>query len=263
MAGKVYFVATPIGNLDDFSPRAVRVLSEADVLYCEDTRHSRILTQHYGITTPMKSYHKFNEKAVAETLIAAVREGKNVAVISDAGTPAVSDPGCVLVQRLKAEKIPYTVVPGACAFVNAFVLSGFQPPVAFVGFLPEKTAEKRKLLEKCGSCALAVYVSPHNVNEDLAFLEEALGNRNVALVRELTKVYEEVTFGTLADRVENPKGEYVLVVEGKEEENSLNDLSVREHVEFYVNSGLSRMDAMKQTAKDRGISKSAVYKEML
>ena len=263
MAGKVYFVATPIGNLEDLSYRAVRVLSEAEILYCEDTRHSRILAQHYGIRTPMKSYHKFNEKAAADSLLEAVREGKNVAVISDAGTPAVSDPGRILIRRLQQEKISYTVIPGACAFVNAFVLSGFDPPVAFVGFLPEKTSDKKKLLEKCGSCALAVYVSPHSINEDLEFLEQSLGNRKAAFVRELTKVYEEVSFGTLSDRVENPKGEYVLIVEGKEEENSLNGLTIREHVAFYMNSGMNRMDAMKQTAKDRGIPKSNVYKEML
>lgn len=259
--GKVFFVATPIGNLGDMSFRAVETLKSADVILCEDTRHSAILLDKYGIDKPLRSFHKFNEAKTLDA-VCALAESKDVAVISDAGMPCISDPGYLLVRRLIEKNIEYTVVPGASAFVTAFVLSGFEAPFAFAGFLKEKQADRQKQLESLSpSCANIFYSAVHNVNDDLKTLFEFFGNRKVAVVKEISKIHESVEFFHLKDaRVQDPKGEYVLVVEGKAESIALNSLPPKEHVEFYVNGGMSKMDAIKQTAKDRGVSKNEIYK---
>lgn len=259
---KVYFVATPIGNLGDISFRAVETLKNADLLLCEDTRHSRILLDKYGVNKPLKPFHKFNEKKTLDFVCRQVQEGKTVAVLSDAGMPCVSDPGYLLVRRLIEEGIKYTVIPGACAFVTAFVMTGFEAPFTFAGFLREKQSERRKQLEALPYNGVNIFYSAvHNVNDDLKALYEFFGDRKVAVVKEISKMYESVRFFDLRDAaVEDPKGEYVIVIDAVKEQSALNDLSPEEHVAFYEKSGMSRMEAIKQTAKDRGVSKNEIYK---
>ncbi len=259
---KVYFVATPIGNLGDISYRAVETLKNADLLLCEDTRHSRILLDRYGVNKPLKSFHKFNEKKTLDFVCDTVRSGKTVAVISDAGMPCVSDPGYLLVRRLIEEKIDYTVLPGACAFVTAFVMTGFEAPFTFAGFLKEKASERQKQLESLPYGGVNIFYSaPHNVNADLRALYGFFGDRKVAVVKEISKLHESAEFFRLKDaEVVTPRGEYVIVVDGAEEENALNALSPEEHVAFYEKGGMSRMEAIKRTAKDRGVGKNEIYK---
>lgn len=262
---KVYFVATPIGNLSELCPRAEETLRNVDIIFCEDTRHSLKLLTHFKISKPLKSYHKFNEKEQLETIGELLSQGKKIAVISDGGMPCISDPGNILVNFLIKENVKYTVISGASAFVNAFVLSGMNAPFTFVGFLPKRSSQRQTLLNGLGSgCCLIFYSSVHDVNEDIKFLAQALGNRRVTVVREISKLFEEIVHGTLAElTLESPRGEYVLVVERGEEEICLNGLSVAEQVQFYVDGGMSKMDAMKQTAKDRGLSKNQIYKQLV
>lgn len=261
----VYFIATPIGNLGEITSRAVEVLKSADVVLCEDTRHSSVLLKHIGANVKTVSYHKFNEEKRIDFVLELAREGKNVAVISDAGMPCVSDPGRVLVNALIEANLDYTVVSGPSAFLNAFVLSGFASPFTFVGFLPEKTSDRDRLLQRAISpSAMIFYAAPHDVNENLRFLAGRLGNRRVAVVKEISKVHERVDFFELAHaEIEEPRGEYVLVVDGINDENALNKLSIEQHVAFYMEKGMEKMDAIKQTAKDRGLSKNEIYKQFV
>ena len=260
----IYFVATPIGNLEDISQRALRILKESDVIFCEDTRHSSVLLSHYGINVPLKSYHKFNEQSRCDYILSLSREGKTVSMISDAGMPCISDPGTVLVNACKAAGEKYSVVTGACAAVTAFAMSGFLPPFTFVGFLPSKTADKDKLIDGLGNATLIFYSAPHDLNDDLKYLYAALGDRKVAVIKELTKIHEKAEFFDLSTaRIEDAKGEYVIVVQKADAQNALNTLSPEQHVEFYIDKGLSKMDAIKQTAKDRGVSKNEIYKLLI
>ena len=264
----VSFVATPIGNLGDISLRALDTLREADVVFCEDTRHSLKLLNYYEIKKPLVSCHKFNELSAAEKLVALAREGKNVAVVTDAGTPVISDPGNLLVQSLREAGIAYTLIPGACACVAALVLSGFPADTfAFLGFLRGKTSEKRSFLQRyadfCGT--LLFYSAPQDVDGDIKLLAEVFGAREACAVREITKLHEESVPFLLSEGLPGEKrGEYVLVVEGAPPaENPLNALSVGEHVRAYMQQGLDKKEALKRTARDRGISKSEVYREAL
>lgn len=259
---RVFFVATPIGNLGDMSFRAVETLKNADLILCEDTRHSKIIMEKFDVAKPLKSFHKFNEKQTLDYVCRLAEEGKTIAVVSDAGMPCISDPGYLLVRRLIEQNIPYTVIPGACAFVAAFVLSGFEAPFTFVGFLKEKASERKKQLEGLsGNNVNIFYSAVHNVNDDLKRLYEFFGDRKVAVVKEISKLHETVEFFDLKDAVvQNPRGEFVLVLDRKSEDIALNGLSAEKHVEFYVQSGMSKMEAIKQTAKDRGVSKNEIYK---
>ena len=261
----VTFVATPIGNLGDITLRALDALREADVIFCEDTRHSLKLFNHYQIKKPLVACHKFNESAAAEKLAALAAEGKKVAVVTDAGTPVISDPGNILVRTLREKGIPYTIAPGACAFVAALVLSGFAADrFAFLGFLRGKAGEKRAYLKEnadfCGT--LALYSAPQDVDADIALLYEMFGDREACAVREITKVHESVEYFRLsAGHPGEKRGEYVLLVKGAEKkENPLNALSEREHIAHYVAAGMSEKEALKAAAKDRGVSKSTLYK---
>ena len=234
----VTFVATPIGNLGDITLRALETLRRADVIFCEDTRHSLRLLNHFEIKKPLVACHKFNERAAAQKLIALAREGKAVAVVTDAGTPVVSDPGNILVQSLREAGVAYTLAPGACAFVAALVLSGFPADkFAFLGFLRGKKAEKRAFLQR-------------------------YGDRPACAVREITKLHESVEHFTLGGGLPGEKrGEYVLLVGGAPaREDPRNALSPAEHVASYMAAGLSRKDALKAAAKDRGVSKSELYR---
>ena len=263
----LYFVATPIGNLKDISFRAVEVLKSVDVVACEDTRTSLKLLNYYDIKKPLISYHKFNEKNSSDGIIKLLREGKNVAVISDSGMPVISDPGEILSQKLCEENLEFTIIPGANAGLSALVLSGFDAKnFAFLGFLPENNKEKAKKLEniKNFSGSLVFYVSPHNLFKDIKFLAENLGNRRACLVSEITKMFEKKFFFDLKFPPEiEVKGEYVLIVSGvyEEKENDLNLLTVQEHIDYYLAQGLSKNEAIKKVGKDRKIKNP--YKNLI
>ena len=258
----VYFVATPIGNLAEITFRAVETLKSVDAIFCEDTRHSQILLNHYGISKPTYSYHKFNEKKSLDFVLSFCEDGKDIAVISDAGMPSINDPGNLLVNALKEKNYPYTVVSGASAFVNAFVLSGYKPPFTYYGFLPEKRGERDNLLD--GAVGVAIfYVSVHDVKENMNYLCERLGDRECCLVKELTKTHERVTFCHLSDVIEDDKGEFVLVVNGGTVANPLCELTVAEHLDYYLKGGMSKNDAIKAVAKDRNVPKNEIYKQTI
>lgn len=260
----LYLIATPIGNLKDISLRAIETLKSVDEIACEDTRHSMSLLSRYEIKKPLFSYHKFNEREVSEKIISKLESGLNVAVISDAGTPCISDPGNVLIKKVIERGIDYTVIPGACAFVNALVLSGFDTDrFCFIGFLPEKNKDRKELLDKYKTLdmSLIFYCAPHDVKKDIESIFEVFGERNACAVREITKVYESVERFNLKDGLtKEPKGEYVLIVEGKEAVNDLLNLTEKEHIDYYVNRGIDKKEAVKMVAKERGVSKSSLYK---
>ena len=260
----VSFVATPIGNLKDITLRALETLKEADVIFCEDTRHTIKLLNAYEIKKPLYACHKFNETEAAQKILEASRRGEKVAVVSDAGTPVVSDPGNLVCKFLRENNEPYTLIPGACAFVAALVLSALPAGrFAFIGFLPEKNSEKKALLEKYkeSDLTLAFHSAPQDVDKDIKAIYEVFGDRPACAVREITKLHEEAQPFTLKEGLEGQKrGEYVLVVGGAEEKESpLNALSEKEHIQHYMAAGLDKKEALKKAAKDRGVSKSELY----
>ena len=260
----VSFVATPIGNLKDITLRALETLKEADVIFCEDTRHTVKLLNAYEIKKPLYACHKFNEKEAAEKILEASRRGENVVVVSDAGTPVVSDPGNTVCQILRKNNEPYTLIPGACAFVAALVLSALPAGrFAFIGFLPDKNSEKKAVLERYKDLdmTLAFHSAPQDVDKDIKAMYEVFGDRPAAAVREITKLHEETVNFRLQDGLAGEKrGEYVLIIGGAEEKESpLNALSEVEHIKHYMAAGLDKKEALKRAAKDRGVSKSELY----
>ena len=263
----IYFVATPIGNLKDITLRALDTLKSADVIFCEDTRHTLKLLTAFGIKKPLLSCHKFNEREAAEKILSAAREGKEVAVVSDAGMPVISDPGSTVCRMLRENGEPYTVIPGACAFVCALVLSAMPADrFTFVGFLPDKAGERKNLLARYRAYTdtLVFHAAPQDVDRIIADLNEIFGDRRACAVREITKIHEESVSFTLKEGLPGEKrGEYVLLVEGAEEENPLNALSPREHVMKYMAEGLDKKEALKRAARDRGVPKSELYRETL
>ena len=261
----VYFVATPIGNLKDITIRALEVLRGADIIFCEDTRHSVKLLNAYDIKKPLKACHKFNQRAAAESIISAAREGKEVAVISDAGMPVISDPGNIVCAELKKAGVEYTVIPGANAFLSALILSALPADrFAFVGFLPDKAGEKKQVLEKYKNLdmTLCFHVAPQDIDRDICAMYSVFGDRKACAVREITKLHEETVAFSLSEGLQGEKrGEYVILVEGAAEaENPLNSLSEKQHILHYMQGGMDKKDAVKQAAKDRGIPKSELYK---
>lgn len=280
MAGKIYLVATPIGNLSDISMRAIETLKNADIIACEDTRNTIRLLNHFEIKGHLTSYHEYNKIDKAYELCEKVKEGKNIAFVSDAGMPAISDPGYELVDIAYKEGLEVSVVPGASAVVSALAISGISSRrFAFEGFLPADKNDKKEILTELSqeSRTLILYEAPHRLLKTLKELFEYIGNRNIAIVREITKLHEEVLRGKLADIIadyESEKiairGEYVLVIEGKsllekreERQKSFEEISIREHYEKYIAEGMDKKEAMKAVAKDRGIQKRDVYKELL
>ena len=261
----IYFVATPIGNLKDISLRALEVLRAADVIYCEDTRHSIKLLNAYDIKKPLKACHKFNERAAAAEIISEAKQGKEIAIISDAGMPVISDPGNILCSQLKEEGVEYTVIPGPNAFLSALVLSAMPADkFAFLGFLPDKAGEKKALLEKYKSLDLTLcfHIAPQDIDRDISAMYSVFGDRKACAVREITKLHEEAVPFNLSEGLAGEKrGEYVVIVEGAENsENPLNSLSEKEHILHYMRGGMDKKDALKQAAKDRGVTKSELYK---
>jgi 16S rRNA (cytidine1402-2'-O)-methyltransferase len=260
----VSFVSTPIGNLKDISFRALEILRGADLIFCEDTRHSLKLLNAYEIKKPLFACHKFNEREAAERIIAAAKEGKKVAVISDAGMPVISDPGNVVCKALKDAGVDYTVIPGANAALSALILSAFPADkFAFIGFLPDKAGERKRLLEKYKNLDLTLifHVAPQDVDPHIWSIYEVFGERRACAVREITKLHEEAVTFNLSEGLKGEKrGEYVLIVEGASGENPLNDLTVKEHLLHYMSGGTDKKDAIKQVARDRGVPKSEIYK---
>lgn len=264
----LYIVATPIGNLSEITFRAVETLKSVDFIAAEDTRHTMELLKAYDIKKPMISYHKFSERASTDGIIAHLKEGKDVALVSDAGMPLISDPGATLVEALIENGIEYTVISGACACVNAVVLSGLDTSsFLMVGFLPEKAIDRKREMERVKDvrATLVFYSPPHNILNDLDFLFKSLGRRKVAIVREISKIHEEVVRGYLGEVPPfTVKGEMVIVVERAESPaERLTRLSVVEHVKHYMSLGLNKSDAIKRTASDRKVAKSVIYSETL
>lgn len=260
----LYFVATPIGNLEEITYRAVEVLRSVYLIAAEDTRHTAILLAKYGISTKTVAYHKFNERQTVDGLIELLKSGKDIAVVSDAGMPTVSDPGHVLIDEAVKHGIPFTAVSGACAAIDALVLSGL-PTRAFtvLGFLPEKNIDRQRYIEPYKLCpsTLVFYSAVHDIKKDLEFLYKELGARRVAVCREMTKMFETVSRGVLGEELDIvEKGEFVIVAEGYDGRSKLNDLSVEEHLKHYIDTGLSKNDAIKKVAFDRRVAKSEIYK---
>ncbi len=261
----LYIVSTPVGNLKDISLRALEVLKSVDVIACEDTRTSLKLLNAYDIKKRLVSYHKFNENESGDKLIEELKQGKNVALITDAGTPVISDPGNVLIKKLIDSGIEFTTVPGATAFVPALIISGFDASkFLFVGFLPEKNKDREELLKSIVGldATLIFYSAPHDVKKTVEYLYSGLGDRKAVAVKEITKIHEHAERFNLKDGIkeENPKGEYVIVVEGGKQENPLLNLTVEEHLNHLIKNGMSKMDAVKEVARARKIPKSDVYK---
>ena len=274
--GVLYLVATPIGNLEDMTFRAVKVLRDADLIAAEDTRNSRKLLTHFDIKTPMTSYHEFNRFDKAEVLIDKLSSGQAVAVITDAGTPGISDPGEVLVQMCVERGIEVVPIPGAVAAVNALIASGQKTRrFAFEAFLPQEKKELRNVLDQLRTeqRTIVLYEAPHRLRKTLELLEAELGSlRSITVCKELTKKHEKFLKMSLGEAVEfykdtEPRGEYVLVIEGKPEEElnaekkaQWEDMSLEEHLQKYIDEGMSKKDAIKTVAKERGIPKQEVYK---
>ncbi len=269
--GVLYLVATPIGNLSDLSSRALKVLSEVDFIAAEDTRNTGKLLSAVGITNSMVSYHEHNKKSSGEQIISRLLDGESCALVTDAGTPAISDPGEDLVRECISKDIKVTGVPGASALIVALTLSGMNTRrFVFEGFLPTKSSERKELLEELATekRTVILYEAPHKLRNTLSDIREYFGNRKMALCRELTKLNEEILRITVDEAVEHyteqdPRGEYVIILEGSAESASdffWSGMSVEEHIEFYIGQGMKKMDAIKQTAKDRGVAKNEIYK---
>lgn len=272
MSGILYLCATPIGNLGDISARCVEIFENVDIIACEDTRRTLQLLNHFGIKKQLTSYHEHNKAEKGEIIVNMLKSGKNVALVSDAGTPAISDPGEDLVKLCIKNELNVTSVPGPVAAVNALILSGLSTSrFSFEGFLSVNKRHRFEHLEsvKNDTHTLIFYEAPHKLKRTLADMLEILGNRRLALVRELTKIHEEVIHTDLESAQSlysenSPKGEFVLVIEGAAEvetENFWDTLSVSEHIDFYINDGLKKTEAIKKVAKERGLLRHDVYNE--
>ena len=268
MNGKIYLVATPIGNLEDITLRALRILKEVDLIAAEDTRNTLKLLNHFEISKPLISYHRHNEEIKVDSLIEKAKQGQNIAVVSDAGTPGISDPGEVIVKEAIKNNIEVVPIPGACAAINALIASGLDTKeFAFFGFLPiNKKLRKEKLEEiKNENKTSIIYEAPHKLSNTLKDLKEIIENRKIVLARELTKIHEEFIRENIDDVIsksDSLKGEMIILIEGtmkKERENPLNELTLDEHYEFYKNQGLDKKDIIKNIAKDKGVNKNEIY----
>ena len=271
--GKLYLVATPIGNLEDITLRAIRILKEVDLIAAEDTRHTLQLLNHFNISKPLISYYRQNEKEKANSILDKIEEGKNIALVSDAGTPGISDPGEEIVKKAIERKIDIIPIPGACAAITALIASGMNTrEFCFLGFLPANNLYKKRVLEenKYETKTIIIYEAQHKLNNTLKLIKEIWGNRKVTIARELTKVYEEYKRTDINDALEvlqDIRGEYVIIIEGSKisqediEIKKRNELSLTEHYKFYQNKGYSKKEIIKLIAKDRNVNKNEIYKE--
>lgn len=273
--GKLYLVPTPIGNLKDITLRALEVLESVDEIAAEDTRQSLKLLNHFEIKKSLFSYHKHNEQGKSSNIIEKLKKGINIAIITDAGTPGISDPGSVIVEKCIEEGIPFEVLPGATAITTALVYSGLDTTkFIFRGFLPRENKDRIPVIEEVKNArdTLIFYEAPHRLLNTLSFLLDNLGDRSIAVCRELTKLHEEIFRGSITDSInyftENrPRGEFVLVISGKsdedikiEKESQWIDLSIEEHLEKVISKGINKKEAIKLVAKERGLAKKDVYK---
>lgn len=278
MSGMLYLCATPIGNLEDITYRVIRTLKEVDLIAAEDTRHSIKLLNHFEIKTPMTSYHEFNKVDKAKYLVEQLKGGTNIALITDAGTPGISDPGEELVRQAYEAGIGVTSLPGACAAITALTLSGLSTRrFCFEAFLPSDKKDRLRVLEelKKETRTIILYEAPHRLCKTLHELYEILGNRKVTVIKELTKKHETAWQTTITAAIthfeaENPRGEYVLIMEGKslqeieaQEQSRWDAITIVEHMQIYTDKGLDKKEAMKAVAKDRGISKREVYQVLI
>lgn len=271
MSGKLYLVATPIGNLEDITLRAIRILKEVDIICAEDTRQTLKLLNHFEIQKHLISFHRHSGEEKKQEIIEELKNGKNIALVSDAGTPVISDPGEEVVTLAIEEEIEVVPVPGACALITALIASGIDAKeFTFLGFLPlnKKTREKKLSQIREAKNTTILYEAPHKLSSTLKDLSKVLGNRKVVLARELTKIHEEFISGSideLLERVTEPRGEFVIIIEKGEEidKNEFEEMTLEEHYKYYESLGLSKKDAIKQVAKDRGVKKNEVYKEFI
>ena len=271
MSGTLYLVATPIGNLEDITFRAIRILKEVDLIAAEDTRQTLKLLNHYEINKPLISYHRHNEEVKQEVLIQKLKEGQNIALVSDAGTPVISDPGEVIVKEALKEDIKVIPIPGACALINALIASGLDTKeFSFYGFLSlNKKLRKEKLQEiRKENKTIILYEAPHKLTSTLKDLSEILEDRKIVVARELTKIHEEFLRGTASEILENypePKGEHIILIEGNkikeetEEQKNIKEMTIEEHYKYYEKQGFTKNEIIKKIAKDKGVSKNEIY----
>lgn len=271
--GNLYIVATPIGNLDDITLRAIKILQEVDLIAAEDTRHTLKLLNHLEISKPMISYHRHNEETKSDILIEKLQDGQNIALVSDAGTPGICDPGEEVIKKCIEFGIKIIPIPGACAMINSLICSGIDTKeFTFLGFLPlNKKLRKNKLdeIEKANK-TIIIYEAPHKLESTLKDLKQILDeDRHIVLAREITKIHEEFIRGNIDDLIEKSqdiKGEIVLIIEGNtniSDENELNKLSIEEHYKFYERQGLNKKEIIKKIAKDRNVNKNEIYQRFI
>lgn len=273
MSGKLYIVATPIGNLEDITLRALRILKEVDLIAAEDTRQTLKLLNHFEIAKPLISYHRHNEEIKSDILIEKLKSGENIALVSDAGTPGICDPGEEVIKKAISEDIEIIPIPGACAMINALIASGIETnEFSFLGFLPlNKKLRKEKLEEiKKSEKTIIIYEAPHKMKSTLQDLKNILENRKIVLARELTKIHEEFirkNIDEILNEIDNLKGEMILIIEGVskslEEENELNNLTLEEHYKYYEKQGLDKKEIIKKIAKDRNVNKNEIYMKFI
>ena len=269
MNGKLYIVATPIGNLEDITLRALRILRDVDIIAVEDTRQTLKLLNHFEISKPLMSYHRHNEEIKSNILIEKLKKGNNIALVSDAGTPGICDPGEEIIKKSIEEQIEVIPIPGPCAMVNALIASGVDTKeFCFLGFLPlNKKLRKEKIEEiKNAEKTIIIYEAPHKIKNTLGDLKDILKDRKVVLARELTKVHEEFIRKDIEELlaiVDNLKGEMILIIEGIKKknnvENKLNNLTLEEHYKYYENQGIDKKEIIKKIAKDRNVNKNDIY----
>lgn len=273
MNGKLYIVATPIGNLEDITLRALRILKEVDLIAAEDTRQTLKLLNHFEISKPLISYHRHNEDIKSNILIEKLKNGENIALVSDAGTPGICDPGEEVIKKSIEENIEVIPIPGACALINALIVSGLNTSeFLFLGFLPlNKKLRKEKFEEiKKSEKTIIIYEAPHKMKNTLQDLKDVINDRKIVLSRELTKIHEEFirkNINELLDNIDNLKGEMILIIEGnkkeKNEENELNFLSIEEHYKYYEKQGYDKKEIIKKIAKDRNVNKNEIYMKFI
>ena len=269
MIGKLYIVATPIGNLEDITLRALRVLKEVDLIAAEDTRQTLKLLNHYEINKPLISYHRHNEETKSEILIEKLRNGENIALVSDAGTPGICDPGEEVIKKAIEDNTEVIPIPGACAMINALIVSGISTKeFEFLGFLPlNKKLRRQKLKEiENSSKTIIIYEAPHKMKTTLGDLKEILKDRKIVLARELTKIHEEFirkSIDELLSEIDTIKGEMILIIEGNkidtEECKNFDEISLEDHYKLYEEKGLNKKEIIKQIAKDRNVNKNEIY----
>ncbi|AGK95268.1 16S rRNA (cytidine(1402)-2'-O)-methyltransferase [Clostridium pasteurianum] len=278
MAGKLYLVGTPIGNLKDITLRALETLKECDIVAAEDTRQTLKLLNHFSIKKTMISYHKFNENGKSSEIINLLSSGKNIALVTDAGMPGISDPGSIIIKKCIENNLLFEIIPGATALITALVYSNIDTSkFVFRGFLPRENKDKKKVLEEIKEYrdTIIIYEAPHRLRNTLIAIMEVLGDRNISICRELTKLHEDVFRDSIKGAVEHydknePRGEYVLVISGKSDEDiererksKWEDLSIQEHILNYIDRGFTKKEAIKIVSKEREIPKSEVYKHSL